>query len=80
MPRYYFDVLNGGLVIDDEGIEFSDPAQARAEALRSLPDLAKSFIESEDGRRVSITVRDAAGRSIYEATLTITARWPTDAT
>jgi len=78
MPRYYFDVLDHQLFKDDEGLEFADLAAVRAAALRSLPDMARSFADVEDGREVSITVRNEAGRPILEAMLTIDARWLTD--
>ena len=80
MPRYFFDVQDGGLVRDQDGIEFADAAQARTEALQALPDLAKDLRKVEDGRRISVIVRDAAGRSICEATLSIDTRWLTDDT
>lgn len=79
MPRYYFDVLDGCLFTDDEGFEFPDRATARVEALRSLPEMANDIADIEDGREVSITMRDAAGRPILAATLTIDARWLDDA-
>lgn len=79
MPRYYFDVLDGGLFTDEEGVEFPDRATARAVALRSLPEMANDIVDIEDGREVTITMRDDAGRPILAATLTIDARWLDDA-
>ena len=79
MPRYYFDVLDGGLFVDEEGIEFPDRIGARAAALRALPDMANSLTDIEDGREVSVTMRDEAGRPILAATLSIDARWLDDA-
>lgn len=75
MPRYFFDVIDGGLTVDDEGIGLPNMQAARAEALHALPDLAKNLLQTEDEREVSITVRDEGGRPIFEATLTIRARW-----
>ena len=80
MPRYYFDVLDGGLFTDEEGVEFSDRAAACAEVLRSLPEMANDIVDIEDGREVSVTMRDEAGHPILAATLTIDARWLDDAT
>lgn len=75
MALFYFDVLDGGLNLDDEGLEFPSAAEARREALRALPDIAKGLLDAEDEREVSITMRDAGGTLLFEATLTIEARW-----
>lgn len=79
MSRYYFDVLDGGLFIDDEGTEFPDLATARTETLRSLPEMAKHRADLEGAREVSITMRDEASRPVFQATLTIATRWLADA-
>jgi hypothetical protein len=78
MPRYFFDIIDGGLVMDDEGIELPDAHAARTEALNVLPDIAKNLLHAKDERGVSVTVRDEGGKPIFEATLTIEARWLMD--
>lgn len=78
MPRYFFDIIDGGFTIDDEGIELPDAQAARAEAIRSLPDIVKNLLHAKDEHEVSVTVRDEGGKPIFEATLTIEARWLMD--
>ena len=41
MPRYYFHVEDGRSTLDDTGLELSDIAAARNEALRTTGDLLK---------------------------------------
>lgn len=79
MPRYYFDVVDSGLVRDDEGLELSDVETAREEAIRALPDLAKGVLPSAGHEEVRVTVRDRESHAICEASLTIRARWLTEA-
>lgn len=79
MPRYYFDVLDDGLFMDDEGIEFLDAPKVRTETLRTLPEMAKHRADLEGGPEVSITVRDEVGRPVLPPTLTIVARRLADA-
>jgi hypothetical protein len=74
MARYYFDVLDGDFSADDEGVDLSDARAALAEALQSLPDMAKDCLSAEGQREIRITVRDEAQKPLYEATLTISAR------
>lgn len=78
MPRYYFDVIDGGLIVDDEGLDLANLETARDKALRALPDIAKSLLFTENEREVSITMRNESGTPLFEATLTIKARWLTD--
>lgn len=75
MARYFFDVLNGGLAIDDEGIECLDAQSASREALHALPDLAKSYSVGEAIEQITVIMRDGLGRAIFRATLTIDAEW-----
>lgn len=66
MPHYFFDFLDeGGLALDEEGLELSDLCAARAEAARSLADMALDAIRSpasvNDRHTMAIEVRDASG-------------------
>ncbi|MGH1575097.1 DUF6894 family protein [Methylobacterium sp. P31] len=80
ISRYYFDVLDGVLFMDDEGTEFPSAATARTETLQSLPETAKHRAGLEADREVSFTVRDEIGRPVFQAALTIATRWLADAT
>ncbi|UYW24785.1 hypothetical protein OKC48_16040 [Methylorubrum extorquens] len=72
MPRYFFDVHNGRLYSDTEGMECADFEQVRQEAMRALPEIARDAIRSSgnDLQAFTVCVRDEANASIYTATLT----------
>lgn len=78
MPRYYFDIVNGALTVDAEGTEFPDAEAARAEAIRTLPDVARDEIADGSSREVMLLMRDEAGRAIFTASLTLAAKWLVD--
>lgn len=71
MPRYFFDVHNGRLDRDDDGVDCADFEAARIEAMRSLPEIA-AFAIPQDGDQQAFTVmvRDENDRVVYTATLT----------
>lgn len=75
MARYFFDVMDGGICLDDVGVEFPDAQSACKEALHALPDLAKSFLPEKVSEEVVITMRDESGKALYRATLTIKTEW-----
>jgi hypothetical protein len=69
MPRYFFDVTDtGDSSRDSEGVEFPSLKEARAEALRTLGEIAKH--ELPDGNFV-IQIREKSGPPILSATLTL---------
>jgi len=66
MPRYFFDIKDGGeFARDDEGLELPDRQAVKVEAARSLADMAKHAIWSNaktiQDRRIAIEVRDEHG-------------------
>ena len=66
MPRYYFDLRDDkGIALDEEGLELSSPRAARAEAAKSVADMARDAVFSAlpDGGRqeMVIDVRDTNG-------------------
>ena len=79
MARYFFDIVDGGLTLDDEGVEFADVRTASREALQSLPDRANSHITDHQIGEVTVTVRDDRGIPVYRATLTIDTEWLVEA-
>jgi hypothetical protein len=73
MPRYYFDIRDGEYVQkDNEGTVLSGLAEAKAQALRTLPDLARDD-EVPDGeqREFVIEVKDENGRPLLTARLVL---------
>ncbi|MER2264443.1 DUF6894 family protein [Methylobacterium oxalidis] len=70
MPRYFFDVHDGGPEFDDTGTELSGPDEARAKARSLLPDIAREEIpKNGDQRTFTVMVRDESGHPVYSATL-----------
>ena len=75
MPRYFFDVHDGALVPDHEGLDMDDPEVVAAEALKIVTDVARLEQLAQTRRQLSVTVRNAAGRAVYRAEVTIRAGW-----
>jgi hypothetical protein len=76
MPLYYFDIHDGvELTADDTGTECRDDLDARDEAIRALPQLARDGLS--DGRHVVfwIKVRDQTGANIFHASLEMRSGW-----
>ncbi|MCO6050484.1 hypothetical protein NGM99_11905 [Mesorhizobium sp. RP14(2022)] len=77
MPQYFFDTLeNGRHVQGDVGLPCSSDADARLEAMKALPSIARDRIPSKDDwQAFTIQVRDKGGRGVYSATLTFAGQW-----
>ncbi|GAB6844080.1 hypothetical protein HNR00_001686 [Methylorubrum rhodinum] len=75
MPRYYFDVENGGLTVDEEGTELDETEAVASLAMRTLLDIARFEVVAHNERRMSVTARDADGLPVYRTELTVQAGW-----
>ena len=75
MPRFYFDISDGGLIIDNTGTEYPNAHVARDAAIKTLPHLAKDHISDGPSREVLVLMRDEHGRALFTASLTLTAKW-----
>ena len=76
MPRYFFDIKDGGLQQDDMGTECADLDEVRMAAMKVLPDVAREDIPKDGDRRTFIVVvRDEDGHAVYTATLTFAGLW-----
>ncbi|CAA2159890.1 hypothetical protein MBRA_05070 [Methylobacterium brachiatum] len=75
MPRYFFDVMDGDLIVDSEGVDLPDVRAAHDKAIKALPDITKSYLSDKQKQEVSVTMRDESGRPMFRATLTIRAEW-----
>jgi hypothetical protein len=67
MPRYFFHVIDGRNIIDNEGAELADLKQVRAEAIR----LAGAVLRDEgdkfwNGTKWQMNVTDASGQSVLK--------------
>ena len=71
MPRYFFDVLDGGLIRDEEGLELASIEAARMEVLRTLPAMAADVRTQREARQLRIDVRDQSGKYVLVGTLTV---------
>ncbi len=73
MPRYYFDIRDGEYVQkDNEGTVLSGLAQAKAQAVKTLPDMARDEMADRDQREFVIEVKDESGRPLLTARLLLT--------
>lgn len=76
MPRYFFDIHDGGSTRDDIGTECDDLDDVRKQTLRVLPDIAREqIVNNGDRRTFTCLVTDEEGYPIYSATLTFTGLW-----
>ena len=75
MPRFYFDITDGGLILDDVGTEFANAHAARDAAIKVLPDVARDTIGEGEGREVVVLMRDASDKALFTASLTLAAKW-----
>ncbi|MGU3668434.1 DUF6894 family protein [Methylobacterium sp. A49B] len=76
MPRYFFDIHDGGPTRDDTGTECLDLDTVRQHAMRVLPDIAREDIPKDGDRRTfTVLVTDDDGHSVYSATLNFTGQW-----
>lgn len=76
MPRYYFDIYDGGVARDDDGTTLEDLPAVRQHVLRLLPDIARDEVPDDGDRRTfSVVVTDEDGKPIYAATLSYTGPW-----
>jgi hypothetical protein len=73
MPLFYFDIQdNEGFSLDSEGCEFGCLDEARDEAIRFLPDLARAVFPIGGGSELVVKVRDEEGSYFYRMTLSLT--------
>ena len=77
--RYYFNVQDGAILLDDEGMEFADFSDVRNEALRTSVDMLKDvrgegFWSGEHWRLWVTDQPNAGGNTLL--TLTFSAQLP----
>ena len=63
MARYYFDLRNGQLTVDEEGLELRDLAAVQEEAALSLGNMARDAVRTSVGSvtDMAVEVRDDRG-------------------
>src|SRR4051794_19933537 len=72
MPRYFFDE-NG--TRDEDGLELDGRKEARAEAVRALPDTARDVLPDGEELTMTVGVRELEGPVFFRATLTFKCDW-----
>jgi hypothetical protein len=72
MPRFYFDTYDGDRFLPDEtGIEFENIKAAKAEAQKSLPEMARDGLPDGNHRTFVVCVRDEAGQVVLRVALSL---------
>lgn len=67
--RFFFDIRNGTIVIDDQGLELAGIDAALAEAKRILASMAADIILAGETQR-TIDIRDSE-RVLYSANISV---------
>ena len=74
--RYYFDVLNGnGLQQDETGQDFPDRSSLEQEVIRILTDIAREELPTNEAGMIHVEVRDDRAQAIYSGSIALTKRW-----
>jgi hypothetical protein len=70
MPRYYFDLRDGGAcTFDDDGVVLDGLEAARDQATQRLTEYARDVLPGMDRRVLAIEVRDEAKQPLLELRL-----------
>lgn len=75
MERYFFDVEDGHLTMDDDGRDLDGADAVAAAAMSTLLEIARFEVVNNNERELSVTVRNEAGDPIYRASVTVKAGW-----
>jgi hypothetical protein len=73
MPRFYFDTNDSDrFVPDNEGCDLAGIEEAKAEAIKALPDMARDGLpHGDDYREFVVDVRDEDGHTVLRARLSL---------
>jgi hypothetical protein len=71
MPRYFFDLQDDTVLVDDEGTELAGIDAARRQALAVLGGIAKDELARQHHDWFAINVRDQDGRPVLTASLSV---------
>ena len=75
MSRYFFDTRDDDVIMrDDLGLEFPDLERVKAQASRSLAELALDVLPGSDRRCLGVDVRDSQDNRVLMTELTFEAR------
>jgi hypothetical protein len=72
MPRFYIDIHDGDdFIPDHQGIDLEGVEDAKAEAVNTLPDMARDGLPEGDSRDFVVTVRDETDRPVWRVRLSL---------
>ncbi|MCJ2103942.1 hypothetical protein MKK70_00790 [Methylobacterium sp. E-041] len=78
LPRYFFDIADGDLRIDETGPECADLDAVRSAAMQILPEIARFEIGNGDRHTFTVIARDVGRRPVFTTTLSLTGLWLVD--
>jgi hypothetical protein len=71
MALYFFDTYDGGIVTgDDVGVQYANLELVKAEAAKTLAEIARDVVPGTVKRELAVSVRDKIG-SVLMATMLI---------
>ncbi len=77
VPRFFLDTYDGDSFIpDEEWIELDNLEAAKAEAQKTLPEMARDNLPDGDQRVFIASVRDEAGQVVLRITLSLVVEYP----
>jgi len=72
MPRFFFDTFDGRyFAADEEGLELGSLGAAKAQAQRSVVEMAMDEVPDGDHRSFVVIVRDETGREVLRVGLAL---------
>jgi hypothetical protein len=72
MPRFFFDTFDGRyFAADEEGQELESLGAAKAQAQRSVVEMAKDELPDGDHRSFVVSVRDETGGEVMRVALAL---------
>ncbi|MCE4226969.1 hypothetical protein HCU64_24845 [Methylobacterium sp. C25] len=80
MPRFFFDVTDRELIVDNSGDELPDANAARIKAISKLSDINKDVVGDTGNRELVVVIRGDKGQAIYRASLSFKAGWVSEPT
>ena len=69
MPRFFFDLFDGTVTVDEEAHDLPEFEAVRAEIRRTLPAMLQHAVVDKDKAHFRADSRDEAGRRILTATI-----------
>ncbi|MBX9930550.1 MAG: hypothetical protein K2Y56_03265 [Methylobacterium sp.] len=76
MPLYFFDVYDGAMQLDEEGVQCEDLQAARLVAKKLLPNIARDEAsQGSDSHIYAVVVSDADHCPVYTVSLTVIGLW-----